>query len=1353
METIFRSEALRANLEQTREDSIVLSDEFIWFTKLSEDFYGINSRAKEFATEYHHKYANFDFILETLHHITVSDIWFYKDLPQKKQVFLFMTQIYADLFQKDLSQAQKEFLIKMIFKFIDKLLKDEEKDAIERGGQFEALPSWAAPALRQSLDILKERLEKDPELFIYNNNYFKTYLYRIQRLPDMEKEILEFTRQVMLMSIDYWQDSLNLEKIPKISPDFFLQIRTNIEESKDWNQLIKNPFFNDIANYLRKLADSPEEPIDKFDYLFYIMHLPGMRHLENHLLYDINRLLKDIIKDMNLEEIAKFVDVAFRLFKEFKNEHTSTILDCILTLGREISASGDLALINHLTNNIISFGFIYPGEITISSDWQVEHNKNHVKNIRVWLDLIESSPKKFKNLLAALIVNLKMRGIFISDTDLFQRDITKLLNSEITPMYKQIKKLARLFPVYFKEVGAEGRLREVTTAMDEICGRRDILVHFIRKQVHAESNNTQISLVEKTLDFWLRGQSEKLLPFLPADVQRTINVDSKYFKGMHEILKDASLHFQADHLGLLSLPEKEISDFIKNHPANNDRDKKRLLNFFELYQLLVEKYSLESADLLLTMKESDFFSEEDMNLSQEIFKTGEKKSQLRHLFKLMDQLKDIITDPQESQAMENIYYKRHIAVGIPSMYGQYSEKKFEALGLTYRMERAASQLMADILADLKLDYITAKTLRSICDILELFKEGLLLDGVENQDFNSNLDMFYFSLSSASFSLGQYMNIFRFMALNIKEIINEYFIRFYDEALEQIIPHLFGQGQEILLKRSEEFYREGLALSFLIQELDSFVAECINKLSNLMESYPEDYISKMMTYNPDFAISSFDQPSPQMDNRVFLGAKAYYLKKLTSYGLPVPCGFVITTEVFRNMDIVLGHPHMSLELDRAIREEIEKLEKFSGKKFGNPHKPLFLSVRSGTAISLPGAMNTVLNVGINDKIAEEVSKNPKEAWMVWDSYRRFIQSWGMINGIERAAFDRLINDYKTKKKIDKKAEFSAKQMEDLVGEYKRVLAEEGIKIYQDPYRQLKMAINIVLDSWDTERAQAYRKHLHIAKEWGTAIIIQKMVMGNRSDKSGSGVIFTHNPKLSKPGINLYGDYTPRSQGEDIVAGLVHPLPVSDSQLLEDYPSDQGSLESNFPEIFKQLQEYAKELIYDRGFSNQEIEFTFESEKPEDLYILQSREQIISSREKSPVFCEIPDSNKFLAQGIGIGNDCLSGRIAFDKEGLLKLKEEYPHDKQILVRPDTIPDDIPQILICDGLITSRGGVTSHAAVTAAKLNKVCIVNCKELVVNDAGKTCTIGGQKLEYGSIISLDAKSGSIYLGEYKIIYI
>ena len=188
----------------------------------------------------------------------------------------------------------------------------------------------------------------------------------------------------------------------------------------------------------------------------------------------------------------------------------------------------------------------------------------------------------------------------------------------------------------------------------------------------------------------------------------------------------------------------------------------------------------------------------------------------------------------------------------------------------------------------------------------------------------------------------------------------------------------------------------------------------------------------------------------------------------------------------------------------------------------------------------------------------------------------------------------MDEVKQKYGIAKKADFTAYQMKELVAEYKEVLAGYQVYLAQDPFGQLKQAIFMVLDSWNAERAKAYRSHLQIAEEWGTAVIIQKMVMGNRSHKSGSGVVFTHNPKLSKPGINLYGDFTLCSQGEDIVAGLVHTLPISESQRLEDYPDSSISLQTAFPKIYNRLKELASKLIYDLGFNNQEIEFTFESE---------------------------------------------------------------------------------------------------------------------------------------------------------------
>jgi len=1350
----FKSQALEANLQETRHDSIEIPESHRWFLDLSKDYWGIHKRTEEFVEEYNHKFVNYGFILECLHNISLNDLWFYSSIPESEEAFLFLTGVFSDLTELELEDRLSEQLMKTLFKFIDRMLK-------------EGKPSDRV--LTQLATLIALGLEKDQKIYLRNAGYFKTYLPRMAALPEFRDEVFRLTRLVLEKSLEYWEDTSRAEewleskdpafrekyrdRIPGIGKEFFSALREQIGQSDSWESLVDTLFFNDIANHFRHFSEEFELPVEKIQYLFYVMHIPGMLPLKNHLLYDMNRLLRDALAGLSYEERFSFTDLVFDLFSEFRKEHAGTILDCLLTLGREIVNINEIKLISYFNKKLISFGFIPPGDLTISEDWQTRVNDNHVKNIRVWLELIETSPNNFKKLLSALVVNLKLGGIFISDTDLFQRDVTRLLNADITPVYKQIKQLARFFPVYFREIGAEGKLREASTALDELSRRKDRLIHFLRKQIHSESNNTHIELIRNVARYWLTGDLEPLSRKLPEDVIEAARRHRDYFSGVHTLMTDASGFFGKDHLGLLLLPEKELSDYVDRHPLNNRRDKKRVIHLHQIHSLLMEKYSLEATDIVGILSSSRFFSAGEMQELKDLLEGNDPVAALQRVFALMGRLKEVILDPQESQALESIYYKRHIAIGIPSMYGQYSEPKFEALGLMYRLEKVASRLMEDVMSGLKLEYVTAKTLNNIYQVLTLFREGMALDGMENQNFNSNLEMFRYSLSSPSFTLGQYMNIFQFMALNIKEIINEYFMRFYDYALNSVVPQLFDDTKETLLKKSETFYREVLSSAFLIQELDQFITEAIDMLRGMLENYSDKYISNMMTYNPDLTVSSFSQPSPEMDNRVFLGAKAYYLKMLTSYGFPIPPGFVLTTEVFRHRETVLDHPYMSLELESLLLNNIAEIERATGLKFGSRRKPLFLSVRSGTAISLPGAMSTFLNVGINDEIARALGENPETAWMAWDSYRRFIQSWGMANGIGRPVFDQLMKEAKEKHGVSKKAQFSAEQMRELVDRYKEALDVRDIQIHPDPFVQLRQAIATVLDSWDSERARSYRRHLQIADEWGTAVIIQKMVMGNRSQKSGSGVVFTHNPKLSKPGVNLYGDFTLCSQGEDIVAGLVHTLPISESQRREDYPDSDLSLQSAFPGIYQGLKDHSWKLIYDYGFSNQEIEFTFESEQPEDLYILQTREQIITSKEQIPIFSTPIEKMQRIGRGIGIDGGSMSGLLCFDLEDLNRFKKDYPDENLILVRPDTVPDDIPKIFLCDGLVTSRGGVTSHSAVTAAKLGKVCIVNCKELVVDDDNKQCRINNIVLNAGDALSIDGKSGNIFLGSYPIEYL
>ena len=294
----------------------------------------------------------------------------------------------------------------------------------------------------------------------------------------------------------------------------------------------------------------------------------------------------------------------------------------------------------------------------------------------------------------------------------------------------------------------------------------------------------------------------------------------------------------------------------------------------------------------------------------------------------------------------------------------------------------------------------------------------------------------------------------------------------------------------------------------------------------------------------------------------------------------------------------------------IRDRLHRIEVVSKKEFGNPKNPLLLSVRSGTAISMPGAMDTILNVGMNDKITETLSKKPKFAWSAWDSYRRLLQSWGMAFGMSRDDFDDIMEIHKVKFNVDHKTNFSPDNMKEIAFAYKATLYDNNIEFEEDVFNQLIISTNFVFESWSSERAKAYREHLEIADDWGTAVIIQEMIFGNMHDKSGTGVIFTQDPTKDIQGVSLYGDYTFRSQGEDIVAGLVKPSPVSKNQTSAIGNND--SLEEMCPAIYNRLNEMAIEMTENLGYSPQEVEFTFESDNPKDLYILQIRNQDMASR---------------------------------------------------------------------------------------------------------------------------------------------
>ncbi|MBR6063911.1 MAG: hypothetical protein IKP54_07145 [Bacteroidales bacterium] len=1360
MNEMIKSQALEANLSRTQNIPYTIPDHHQWFMSLSDNYWGIHKRITDFFNEYHHPFSNRKEIVSQLVSVTISDFWLYKELPEedKEKALQIIFDIYDELLQKKLDD---DLCKQLIYTFLD--FFNNAYDTIE-GTHF----------LTDYLTILDKNFEANSFSYLYNVGHFKKKLRKAAENEATASMTLDFMRKLLRSNVQFWEETTQIEawyekNRSKMSKDYsesmaqlgkamYADYYEKIDSAENFDELTKYAFtFADVIEAYKKEIDIFEKASEQFCYIFYLLHLPGVKYQREYLLIELNKVIKRISTELDEEQCIESMNELFSQFTDFKESHINMILDSILTLGKEIINTKNTNLIHYLERKIIDFGFVTPGITYMTNDWELKVNPCHVKNIRVWLELIEYDPETMQRLLAALIINLRVGGIFIFDTDFFQKDITKLLNARISPIYKQTKQLARIFPVYFNEIGAEGVLRDVSTKIDELSHRNDKLIHFLRKQIHTEGNNSHIQITLDVIYFWKDLDKKHLEKILPQNVYSLVDPDGIWVQGVHDVLTQL---LEKNNLTVEMLIEKkkdEVEELMKNVQHDNETDIKRVELIIELYQLLKEKYIFDSTDIINILKKYYFVDKEDIDKLEMLLEKDEPVETLKHIFSLMKKLNDIIFDEKKSEGWENVFYKRHIAFGIPSMYGYYKEVKFDALGITFRLERIASVLVKRIIMGLNTEFFTLKIFKEICDMLQLLRDGLSLDGIHDQSFDSNLKMMEYSLTSGCFTIDQYINIFQFMEGSIKEIINNYFIRPYDILLKVIIPQQYPEitdkieMKKIIAQKSEIFYRELLSSAFIIQQLDNFMGEILNNLRKQVNVLTAEEARNIMTYDQNMAISPLYQETPQIDNQVFLGSKAYYLKKLYLKDYPVPPGFIITTEVFRRIKSILKVEPINNELDQMIKSHLAKIEEITGCKFGDPHNPLLLSVRSGSAISMPGAMNTFLNVGLNDEITEELSKQENYGWTSWDCYRRLLQTWGMSYGLERDDFDQIILNYKKKYNVAQKIGFTPENMREIAFAYKQLLIDHNIHFEEDPFMQLKIAITTVFESWNSPRAKVYREHMHIANEWGTAVIVQKMVLGNIHYESGSGVLFTRDIKSNRSAINLNGDFSFLSQGEDIVGGLVNTLPISEAQRERSYQKAPFSLESHYPDIFNKLKEVTKRMIENDGFIHQEIEFTFETANADGLYILQTRNMAVGTESGVEIFAVPREEMNKVGSGIGIGAGVLNGIIVFDKDDIEHIKNTPGNDKHmVLVRPDTVPDDIELIFECDGLLTARGGATSHAAVTASSLGKICVVNCDALMVNDVEKTCSINGNEFKLFDEIAIDGKNGLIYKGNYPI---
>ncbi len=492
-------------------------------------------------------------------------------------------------------------------------------------------------------------------------------------------------------------------------------------------------------------------------------------------------------------------------------------------------------------------------------------------------------------------------------------------------------------------------------------------------------------------------------------------------------------------------------------------------------------------------------------------------------------------------------------------------------------------------------------------------------------------------------------------------------------------------------------------------------------------------------------------------RNLLGGKGANLAEMTNIGLPVPQGFTITTEACTQY--YEDGREINDEIQGQINEYIEKMEEITGKKFGDKENPLLVSVRSGARASMPGMMDTILNLGLNETVVETIAAKSGNPRWAWDCYRRFIQMYSdVVMEVGKKYFEELIDEMKAKKGVSQDVDLTAEDLKELASQFKAEYKEKiGEDFPDDPKKQLMGAIKAVFRSWDNPRANVYRRDNDIPYSWGTAVNVQSMAFGNMGDDCGTGVAFTRDPATGEK--KLMGEFLTNAQGEDVVAGVRTPMPIA-------------QMEEKFPEAFAQFKEVCKTLE-DHYRDMQDMEFTVENKK---LYMLQTRNGKRTAQAALKIACDLVDEGmrteeeavamidprnldtllhpQFdakalkeaapMAKALGASPGAACGKIVFTAEDAKAWAERG--EKVVLVRLETSPEDIEGMKSAQGILTVRGGMTSHAAVVARGMGTCCVSGCGDIVMDEANKKFTLAGKEYHEGDAISLDGSTGNIYDG-------
>ncbi len=1063
------------------------------------------------------------------------------------------------------------------------------------------------------------------------------------------------------------------------------------------------------------------------------LYLSKASHLSGRAVEAISASLPRILEHLISLDMEEMCEDLLRKI----NETSSVLQDRILlapAVAGSILSSGRSSLIAQYQDSLRSILIPAARVRGISPDtWAELVNPLHLEQLTRFMELLRVGGAVLESVMVQVMANLSVGGVLIPDDRLFQRRVSAYLNSPaMKGSFILNFLLLSMFPVYFNDVGAVSRIRDYSTELD--AWGNDVVIYFLRKQVHVNASNNNIHLIESVLKAWALNDPRLLNNVVAFDIATNadLRLMARYSAVLNPFFRDVGV---LDEKGLhlervLQLDDHAIDKRLSVAEREDVEEITKVKLLCKLYKEVSRKYSLVNRDIEI----------------------HDVHARLLDIVARLKVLKGIILSQERTEAHESLYFKRHIAFGIPSVLGTYHETKFDALSELMRHGEEIPVLMEMIIADLesKGSSATDNDKRKWLISLSTAWQALKQYGMQNV----RIDEFIMVLEQDRLYPPQIIDVLKMWQKELAWLVYS------------ISRTLHRPLEEILKRFPEEDLPEHLLVlntslpNFMGKAVDAVLRDILSSIPGLVES--DRMLDKLITVlrsHADRRDVRDEGRGKLSKNREFydiyaipaqealrlgpiLGNKAKNLIFAKQKGLNVPPGVVLPA----GQAVVPASDRDEPGYLDFLHKAIGAIETKTGRTFGGTRHPLFLSVRSGSYPSMPGILNSILYCGMNEQTVDAFISDTGNTELGLDSYRRFIEHYGTsVLGLTIDFFENISKEYRGAHSLDPGVPQEAVDLKSIVGLYQDRLHEKGFQVPSDVYEQLRCCIGAVYSSWESERALQFRSATGISEVWGTSVTLMEMIMGNQQG-CGTSIFFTRDPATGEN--TVYGETRENSSGDDLTSGRTSGRPLSRGQ----GATLRKSLEETDPELYRLHQEIA--ITIEGAFGNlpQEVEVTYTRGRngAPCLFVLQTRrmEEYGGIARIFDDICRM--ETRVIGRGIGANGGALSGVVSFEDtperiEGLGR-KSGMP---VILIRNTANTADVSLMPFIKGIITASGGVTSHAAVLAHTFGLSAVVACADLKVytEKQGRTSAfIGATQVQEGTILSIDGRTGLVFSG-------